>query len=113
MTPLADLEGLDAILASGKGAQVLYKHSTQCGVCDDALEEIEAFLETSPGLATFHYLDLLEHRDVSDAIARRLGVKHESPQAIVLKDGKVAAVLNHRAIRREALAKALGIPDRS
>jgi monothiol bacilliredoxin len=104
---LTDLKGLDDALASKKGAQILYKHSTQCGICDAALEEIEAFLAKDGAAATIYYLDLLAHRDVSEAIARRLGVKHESPQAIVLKDGKVSAVLNHRAIRREALAKAL------
>lgn len=109
MNELTDLSGLDGILAAGRGTQVLYKHSTQCGTSDAALDEIEAFLEERPGLATFYYLDLLEHRDVSNEIARRLGVKHESPQAIVLRDGKVAAVLSHRAIRREALAKALSV----
>jgi len=44
---------------------------------------------------------------VSTAIAQRLGVKHESPQAIFLKDGKVTAVLNHRSIRLPAIQKAL------
>jgi bacillithiol system protein YtxJ len=89
---------------AAKGVVVLYKHSTQCGICDDAIEE----MEKHSGSGDFYYLDLLAHRDVSNAIARRLGVKHESPQAIFLKDGKVAGVLNHRAIRVAAIEKALG-----
>jgi bacillithiol system protein YtxJ len=108
MDELLSLADLDRALAT-KGTVVLYKHSTQCGICDGAIEEIQAFLESHPGAATFHYLDLLAHRDVSNAIAQRLAVKHESPQAIVLEDGKVSAVLNHRAIRADALAKALRV----
>jgi bacillithiol system protein YtxJ len=105
MKELASLDDLEDALAPTKGVRVLYKHSTQCGICDTAITELEAFMEQHPDAATFHYLDLLAHRDVSDAIAQRLGVKHESPQAIVLKEGKVTAVLNHRAIRVDALAK--------
>src|SRR5262245_49359365 len=103
MNELQSIADLDRALASGKGKVVLYKHSTQCGGCDGAIEEIQEFLRSHPGAGEFYYLDLLAHRDVSNAIAQRLGVKHESPQAIFLEDGKVAAVLNHRAIRVAAI----------
>jgi bacillithiol system protein YtxJ len=106
MMELTSLADLDAALAGQKGTIVLYKHSTQCGMCDGAIAEIKAFLTAHPS-PTFYYLDLLEHRDVSNAIAQRLGVKHESPQAIVLKDGKVTSVLNHRAISAASLDKVL------
>jgi len=107
MNELRSLADLDRALAASKGKIVLYKHSTQCGMCDGALEEIQEYLSGNDGAGAFYYLDLLAHRDVSNAIAQRLGVKHESPQAIVLDGGKVAAVLNHRAIRVPALEKAL------
>jgi bacillithiol system protein YtxJ len=106
MMELSSLADLDSALAGKKGTIVLYKHSTQCGMCDGAIAEIEASMTAHPA-TTFYYLDLLEHRDVSNAIAQRLGVKHESPQAIVLKDGKVSAVLNHRAISAASLKKLL------
>jgi bacillithiol system protein YtxJ len=106
---LQSLSDLDRALADPKGTVVLYKHSTQCGICDGAIEEIQEFLKGHPASAEFYYLDLLAHRDVSNAIAQRLGVKHESPQAIVLEAGKVAAVLNHRAIRVAALEKTLHV----
>jgi bacillithiol system protein YtxJ len=108
MKELRSVADLDQALAAGKGKIVLYKHSTQCGICDGALEEIEEYLKSPAAAGDFYYLDLLAHRDVSNAIAQRLGVKHESPQAIFLVDGKVAAVLNHRAIRGPAIGKALG-----
>lgn len=109
MKTLTNLADLDRALAGPKGKVVLYKHSTQCGICDGTIMEIRAFLKDHPRAATFYYLDLLAHRDVSNAIAQRLSVKHESPQAIVLEDGKVAAVLNHRAIRVAALEEALQV----
>ena len=103
MKELTGLADLDIALAAGSA--VIYKHSTRCGLCDAAIDEVRDF-EARGGAMVF-YLDLLEHRDVSDEIARRLGVRHESPQAVVLRDGKVVAVLNHRAVRADALEKAL------
>ena len=107
MKDLDSLPGLDALLAPSPGPRILYKHSTQCGMCDSALSELRAFEEKHPAAATIYYLDLWAHRDVSDAVARKLGVRHESPQAILLQDGRVLEVLNHRAIRAEALEKAV------
>jgi bacillithiol system protein YtxJ len=106
---LLSLADLDQALKSGPGTVVLYKHSTTCGICDAAIEEVQAFVAQHSGLAEVYYLDLLEHRDVSTAIAQRLGVKHESPQAIVLRGGQVLGVLNHRAIRLPALLQAVHV----
>ena len=97
MKTLTSLAGLDALLAE-PGPLLLLKHSTRCPISAAALEEVEAFTPD------FVYLDLLAHRDVSNAIADRLGVPHESPQAILLKGGRAVAVLNHDEITREALS---------
>ena len=99
LNSLADLESA----LTAPGPIVLYKHSTQCGVCDGAIEEVRAFEGQHAAAATVYYLDLLEHRDVSNEIAKRLGIRHESPQAIVLKDGKPVLVLNHRQVKADAL----------
>jgi|SRR5579862_7507244 len=107
MKDLASLTQFDALLGPSPGCVLIYKHSTQCGLCDSAIEELRAFEEKNPAAATIYYLDLLAYRDLSKAVAQKLGVRHESPQVIVLKDGKPRAVLNHRAIRVEALRSAL------
>jgi bacillithiol system protein YtxJ len=108
MKDLASLKELDAALLPVPGPVVIYKHSTQCGICDTAIEEVRSFEEKHPSAATIYYLDLLAHRELSNAVARRLGIRHESPQAIVLREGKPIAVLNHRAIRLDALDQAVG-----
>ncbi|MBV8880947.1 MAG: bacillithiol system redox-active protein YtxJ [Planctomycetaceae bacterium] len=106
MIDLSSLLELEAVLKPSKDPVVLYKHSTQCGMCDGAIEEVQAFEEQKPAEVRVYYLDLLAHRDVSNAIAQKLGVRHESPQAIVLKEGKPVAVFNHRQVKAEALRSA-------
>jgi len=71
-----------------------------------ALDEYRAFEAQQPP-ATLTVLDLLAHRDVSSAIVERLGLRHESPQAVIVKDGRIRAVLNHGAIRAATLAALL------
>ena len=97
MRRLTSLAGLDALLKE-PGPVLLLKHSTTCPISAEALEEVEAWG------GDFVYLDLLAHREVSNAIAARLNVRHESPQAIVLKAGRAVAVLNHDEITRDALS---------
>jgi bacillithiol system protein YtxJ len=52
-----------------------------------------------------YYLDLLEHRDISNEIANRFGVYHQSPQLIVIKDGKAVYDRSHGDIIAEDLKK--------
>jgi len=95
---LTSLAELDALLKE-PGPTLLFKHSTRCPISAEALEEMGAFG------GAFVYLDLIAHRDVSDEIARRLGVRHESPQLILVKAGRAVRVLNHDEIRRDAVAR--------
>jgi bacillithiol system protein YtxJ len=106
MIDLTSVADLDRALAD-KRTVILFKHSTQCPISAAADEEYRSFAAGHPGAAVFTHLDLLAHRKVSNAIAERLGVKHESPQAIIVKDNQVSAVLNHDEITAEALANVL------
>lgn len=98
MRELTSLAELDALLAE-PGPLLLFKHSTQCPISAGALAEVEAWG------GDFVYLDLLAHRDVSNAIAAKLKVRHESPQAILFKGGRAESVLNHDDITRDALSQ--------
>ena len=106
MKNLTSVAGLDEALRD-KRPVVLFKHSTQCPISAAADEAYRAFAEAHPEAAVFTHLDLLAHRDVSTAIAARLGVKHESPQAIVVRDGRASVVLNHNGITAKTLEAAL------
>jgi bacillithiol system protein YtxJ len=107
MINLKSESDLERALQEKKRPVVLFKHSTTCPVSAAADDEYRAFAKSHPDAAVFTHLDLLAYRKVSNAIAERLGVRHESPQAIVVKGGKVGGVLNHHAITGEALDKML------
>ena len=104
---LTTLDDLETCLAEQGGSLALFKHSTQCPISAEALDEFQEFVKAHPESARFVYLDLIAHRDVSNAIAERLNVEHQSPQFILLEDGKVKTVLSHGAIDRAKLEELL------
>jgi bacillithiol system protein YtxJ len=105
---LRETQDLEQLLERSKVDPILiFKHSTQCPVSDQAYEEFSRFLETS-GEMTCGVVLVIENRDVSNAIASRLGVRHESPQAIVVRDGKQKWNASHWSITADALTEALG-----
>jgi bacillithiol system protein YtxJ len=92
---------------SKTGSVLIFKHSTQCGVSDQAYQEFERFVETADEVPCGVVL-VIENRDVSNTIAARLGVRHESPQAILVRNGKSKWSASHWSITAEALTEALG-----
>ena len=108
MKAISTLSDLDAALRETRRPVVLFKHSTQCPVSAEADEEYRAFASGHPDAAVFTHLDLLAHRDISKEIADRLGIRHESPQLIVVRGARVSGVLNHDAITRSAIAALVG-----
>lgn len=97
----------DIIESSKNKAQIIFKHSTRCGISEFAKERIEKSYDQIEGKADFYYLDLLNHRNISNLIAERLNVIHQSPQIIILKDGEVVHSVTHHSIQPEGIAKFL------
>jgi bacillithiol system protein YtxJ len=96
---------LDAALQAPEA--VLLKHGARCPISAAAREALDAFAAERPGV-TIYRLEVTEHRALSDAVAERLGVPHESPQAFVLRDGRPAWYAEHFAITADALAGHVG-----
>jgi bacillithiol system protein YtxJ len=88
---------------------VLYKHSPTCGLCDIAWDEIQAFAEANPEVPVY-VVDVFIQRPVSNAIEQALGIRHESPQAIVFRDGAPIWHGSHRRVTHRALAEAVAAP---
>ena len=86
--------------------QVIFKHSTRCSISRMALKQFENEFNYEDKLAPY-FLDLLEHRDISNEIATKFGVYHQSPQMIVIKDGKAVFNTSHSDIDAECLSKFL------
>ena len=67
--------------------------------------DIDGLHCTITNTVELNYLDLLNHRDISGAIAERLGVVHQSPQLIVIKNGKAIAHASHEGINELQLSQ--------
>lgn len=98
---MESLQSLDeAILKSSDNslkAVLIFKHSTRCSISAMAKNRFEREWVDNPKIPVY-YLDLLKHRDISDAIADRLSVNHESPQVLVVKNGKCIYHASHNVI---------------
>jgi bacillithiol system protein YtxJ len=108
LTALSDLDMLEAAIAQSVERPVLlFKHSRTCGVSHEALDELRAHLERDSGAATYAMITVQSHRHVSDKAADRLGVRHETPQAILIRHGRPIWKASHFRITADALGLAL------
>jgi bacillithiol system protein YtxJ len=109
LTPLTDVQSLDAAIAESRERPVLlFKHSRYCGVSMEALDELNAHIESQPAAtAAYKMITVQTHRSVSDAAAELLGLRHQTPQAILLRDGKVVWNASHFSITASKLDQAL------
>jgi bacillithiol system protein YtxJ len=105
LTSPEQVEKLDA--ESRVHAVLIYKHSTRCGICATALGRLERkYRGTDAEKLKPYYLDVLKHKELSEAIADKYGVEHESPQALVIVNGKCVLVQNHMQISYDDLMAA-------
>ena len=109
LTPLEGLDQLDRALAESRMRPLLlFKHSYSCGVSAEALDELLAHLHDGEGDARYAMVTVQTHREVSNAVTSRLGVRHETPQALVIKGGQVVWAASHFRVNAAELGKALG-----
>ncbi|RTZ01787.1 bacillithiol system redox-active protein YtxJ [Flavobacterium sp. RSP49] len=100
---LTDLVQLDEIIAiSNEKPVAIFKHSTRCSISRMALKQFENEFNSSDKV-TPYFLDLITHRDISNEIANRFGVTHQSPQLILIKEGKAIYNVSHSDIDAEEL----------
>ena len=100
---LKDLGQLNEIInLSNQKAVVIFKHSTRCSVSRMALKQFENEFDLNHDIETY-YLDLINYRMVSNEIATRFDVIHQSPQLLFIKNGKCIYSASHAAIDAEIL----------
>ena len=102
---LIDLIQLDEIIAiSNEKPVAIFKHSTRCSVSRMALKQFENEFNSSDKVIPY-FLDLIEYRAISNEIANRFGVTHQSPQLILIKEGKAVYNVSHSDIDAKELGK--------
>lgn len=108
LTPLHDVLSLDAAIAeSCERPVLLFKHSRYCGVSCEALDELQSHIDGAPVEIAYKMITVQTHRPVSEAAAERLGLRHETPQAILVRNGKMVWNASHFRITATHLDRAL------
>lgn len=82
---------------------LLFKHSTSCGISKKVLKIFEENFKLSDSELKLYYLDLLEFRQISNEVESRFGVQHESPQILIIKNGKSIYDASHFDIDYEKI----------
>ena len=96
---LESVDQLDNIIKNSSiKPKVLFKHSTRCGISRMVLKQFENGYQKADDQVTYYFLDLLNYREVSNAIAEKLQVTHQSPQVIVLRNEEVIHSESHHGI---------------
>lgn len=101
---LTDEAGLSNLIADSHLAPVLiFKHSTRCSISSMALNRIEKAI---PAL-TFHLVDVIADRSISNRIAEVFSVYHESPQLLLIHQGECVYDASHLEIQAGEIASEL------
>ena len=79
-------------------AVIIFKHSTRCAVSSLALNRLERSWDQMDDKISVYFLDLIQFREISDKIAEKYSVRHESPQILVIKNGKCIYNASHSDI---------------
>nr|WP_321412489.1 bacillithiol system redox-active protein YtxJ [uncultured Allomuricauda sp.] len=95
---LESMDQLDAIAENSKNkTQVVYKHSSTCGISRMVLNMFSEGYDTDLDI-DLYFLTIQNHRDVSNAIEDKFAVRHESPQLLMIKNNEVVFHTSHGAI---------------
>lgn len=94
-----------AIAASHQRPIVFFKHSSTCGISAAAYEQMVDAVD--PGTSEWYLVDVRADRPLSNAIARRFGVRHESPQVLVVGGERVRWHASHYRVTASAVRQAI------
>lgn len=98
--PIVSLEALDTLFErSFTEPVVIFKHSNACGTSAYVFE----IMTEVPG--DIHLVTVQENREISNAIAERIGIRHQTPQAFVIVNGEIAYSASHYNVSPEAISK--------
>lgn len=105
---VTNLNQLNAIIEASKITPVLiFKHSTRCGISRFVFKNFEREYDIPSDKLQPYFLDLIAFREISNDVATKLNVSHQSPQVIVVKDGEVVYHDSHNSISVTNIKKAI------
>jgi len=97
LNTLSQLAEID--LLSQEKPVVIFKHSTRCSISAMVFNRFEQnYKKLNAEELPVYYLDLLNYRNISNEIAAKYGVEHQSPQTLLIKNGKCIHNASHTDI---------------
>jgi len=103
---LTELSQIEEIIEESKTTPVLIlKHSTRCSISLMAKNNLDKNWDIEHAELKTYYLDLLKFRPISNQLAETLNVHHQSPQVLVIKNGKCDYSATHSAIETRSIKK--------
>ncbi len=107
--PISSLDTPEAVEDALRAPRlVLLKHSTRCPVSSWAWEQIQALHGAHPELE-IAWIDVVGERTLSRDVAEHTGIPHESPQVIVILDGRVVHHASHMDVQRTEIEEVLAL----
>jgi bacillithiol system protein YtxJ len=98
----------ERLSASAEDAFFVFKHSTTCPISARARDRVEVFLDgAGADIPDFVLVKVIEARPISNKIADDLGVRHQSPQLILVRNGKSVWEKSHHLIDADNIQEAL------
>ena len=76
---------------------IIYKHSPRCMTSLMAFRNMKSGSESDYSIP-FYMVDVIQNRDISRLIAEKFNIRHESPQVLIVKDGKCIFDTSHESI---------------
>jgi monothiol bacilliredoxin len=108
LNELTSIEELNRALEESRVRPVLFfKHSLTCPISARAYREMESFLENAAPQVSYHLITVQTARAVSNEAAARLRIAHQSPQAILVRDGREVWSASHFEITAARLEEVI------
>ena len=101
------MDQLDDLIQRSRGTPLLlFKHSPTCGISAQAFDELEV-LQQGEALVDVVVVDVFSDRALSRAVAAKFGIRHESPQALLMTGGTVRRHASHHRVTSDAMRRAI------
>lgn len=105
---LRSIEELELALQESDARPVLlFKHSLTCPISTRAFNELQSYLDNADPRASYKLITVQKSRTVSDEAASILKLEHQSPQAILVRNGRELWNASHYEITASALDEAI------
>lgn len=88
--------------------KIIFKHSYNCPISRRAKIEMDRFMKQQSRELEYEFVDVNENRSRSNEVAEKYGIRHESPQVIILDDaGDVLWNASHYEISEDSISQAI------